>query len=86
MAFSIDPKIQIAVNGGALTIGAILAFIGTHDLPSTIDAGEAHAIQSWCMFIDGLGAAALTALNTAFGLFSSNKAGPLVSAPLQPPK
>ncbi len=75
----IDP-IWLIILGVIVTVDQGIGQ-GAVSLTNMFPAGWAPHIQAWCGFIGIVG----TAVMSAMSLYSSNKAGPLVSAPAVPP-
>lgn len=79
MNFSIDPKVQLVLTIIAAIIGAIAT--GTVGAPPDFNPELWKHIHDWSAYIVGWAAI----LSPVLPLFSSAKAGPLVSKPADKP-
>jgi len=76
---SVDPKTSLVINIALTAAGAVLGFLSTTKLPSTVPAADASMIQEWATWLLAGGTSLVGALNVYLHSVSSTTPGPLSS-------
>lgn len=73
----IDPKTSAWINVFVGAAGAVLGFLASTKLPSSVPAAEVASIQEWSAWLLAGGTALAGSLNVYLHAVSSDKEGPL---------